>query len=343
MTDITEQPKMEDRRPKTGMQPLLIVVGPTGSGKTAVAVELCALLNGEIVSADSMQIYRGMDIGTAKPTAGEQARARHHLINIREPDENYSAAEWARDAQAAIADITARGRQPILAGGTGFYLRALLQPATLPDAPPDPALRARLESEAAEYGPEYLHGKLSELDAAAAARLHPNDVRRVIRAIEVASSSVPSVKAGDGKNRGDESTALLIAGYRPIVWGLEMPREQLYARLNRRIDAMLASGFMDELRALIERGVSLQGTAMQSLGYCQMLPALHDATQMNECAAIWKRDTRRYAKRQMTWFRHQLPTRWIEMTEDTPSGDIAQTIACEWGEHLSMRAQEKER
>jgi tRNA dimethylallyltransferase len=334
MTANSEQPKIKD-------QPLLLLVGPTGSGKTAVAVELCALLNGEIVSADSMQIYRGMDIGTAKPTRGEQARARHHLIDIREPDESYSAAGWARDAADAIADIAARERQPIIAGGTGFYLRALLQPDTLPSAPPDPALRLHLESEAATHGPEYLHGKLNELDAPAAARLHPNDVRRVIRAIEVASSPVQGVEAGDETIRREEVVLPFVTDYNPIVWGLEMPREQLCSRLDRRIDAMLAAGFMDELRALIERGVSLQSTAMQSLGYRQMLPALHDAAQMEECVTIWKRDTRRYAKRQMTWFRHQLPTRWIPITEDTLPTVVAQRIAREWREYMSTQAREE--
>jgi tRNA dimethylallyltransferase len=336
MTNAIDESKIKDRRSKATYQPLLILVGPTGSGKTAVAIELCSLLNGEIVSADSMQIYRGMDIGTAKPTPDEQARARHHLIDIREPNESYSAAEWARDAASAIAGIRARGRQPIIAGGTGFYLRALLQPATLPAAPPVPELRAQLESDAAMHGPEYLHAKLAELDAAAAARLHPNDMRRVIRAIEVALQTSARSRV-DGNDAESELSSEV--SYDSIVCGLDMPREQLYPRLDRRIDAMLVAGFMDELRALIRRGVSLQSTAMQSLGYRQMLPALQDSTKMEDCAALWKRDTRRYAKRQMTWFRHQLPTHWISITEDTPSAQIAQHIAHEWHDRLSTQSQ----
>jgi tRNA dimethylallyltransferase len=284
--------------------PLLFLVGPTGVGKTAVAIELCVRIGGEIVSADSMQIYRGLDIGTAKPTREEQQRARHHLIDIREPHETYSAAQWAQDARRAIDDIHSRGKLPIVVGGTGFYMRALLQPETLATAPPNVQLRAQLENEAALHGVQHLHERLRVLDAPAAERLHPNDVRRVIRAMEVALAP----QEQDAEASGAQDAAELF-----VVIGLQMAREALYARLETRIDAMLAAGFMDELRHLRAMQLPSEATAMQSLGYKQMLPTLDDATRSAEYVMLWKRDTRRYAKRQMTWFRHQLPTQWIDV------------------------------
>ncbi len=324
---------MRDDAPQTPNpepQILPFIVGPTGSGKTAVAIELCALLGGEIVSADSMQIYRGLDIGSAKPTREEQRHARHHLIDIREPHETYSAAQWAQDATIAIADIRARGLWPVIAGGTGFYLRALLHPESLADAAPDPHLRAQLQAEAATHGAGHLHARLSELDPDAAARLHPNDVRRVIRALEVALSP----QAVSGQRLAVSGQRLAVSGqhtsHRSVVFGWEMPREQLYRRLDARVDVMLQAGFMDELRGLVEGGVPLSGTAMQGLGYKQMRPALEDPQRLDECVALWKRDTRRYAKRQMTWFRHQLPVQWIPVESDTPPAAIAARIARQW-------------
>jgi tRNA dimethylallyltransferase len=293
--------------------PLAFLVGPTGVGKTAVAIELSTRLNGEILSADSMQIYRGLDIGTAKATPAEQGRARHHLIDIREPHENYSAAQWAEDARRAIEDICSRGKQPIIVGGTGFYIRALLQPETLATAAPDPQLRAELEKEAAKYGALHLHQRLRVLDACAAERLHPNDLRRVIRAIEVAQS--PTDSHPHPQDLEETFT----------VFGLHMERETLYHRLEERIDNMLQFGFMDELREMAQSDVTANSTAMQSLGYRQMLPALSYPELFNDCVELWKRDTRRYAKRQMTWFRHQLPTQWLAVDGLTAS-QIAESI-----------------
>ncbi|HEY0074842.1 MAG TPA: tRNA (adenosine(37)-N6)-dimethylallyltransferase MiaA, partial [Abditibacteriaceae bacterium] len=189
------------------MTPLLILVGPTGSGKTATAIELCHQLNGEIISADSMQIYKGCDIVTAKATPEEQQAAPHHLIDICDPRETYSAARWAQDAQAAIDDILARGKVPIIAGGTGFYINALLHPETLAATPPNAELRAELEAQAQEHGNQWLHDKLKSLDAHAATRLHPNDLHRVMRAIEIALS-------------GQHSEPLPPRGHPPLVRGL---------------------------------------------------------------------------------------------------------------------------
>lgn len=301
------------------MNDLLILVGPTGVGKTAVAIELCHLLDGEVVSADSMQIYRGFDIGTAKASAEEQRRARHHLIDIRDPHETYSAAQWASDARVAIADIQSRGKTPVIAGGTGFYLKALLEPETLAATAPNSALRAELEAEATAKGAEHLHAKLQAIDPAAAARLHANDTRRVIRAMEVALSSSQA-----------ETAPQPSLEYKPHVYGLTMERELVVQRIERRVEAMLQAGFMDELRGLLEAGVPLDCIPMQGVGYRQMLPALKHPELFDEGVELWKRDTRRYAKRQMTWFRNQLPTRWIELDDSRARADIAQHIAGIW-------------
>ena len=346
-------------------QPLLCLVGPTGGGKTAVALELCDSLDGEIISADSVQIYRGLNIGSAKPTREEQARARHHLIDIREPHETYSAALWARDAHAAIAEISSRGKTPIVVGGTGFYLRALLQPNLIPAAPPDEKLRAELAREYSQNGADFVFQKLRDLDVNAAARLHPNDAHRVMRAIEIAlaaqkndarvlapESVAPEKALRDFRDEntkvssGEENAAAEIASTRepvpekesefaPLVCGLQWSRTELYARLEKRIEAMLQNGFLEELRALLESGVSPNAPSLQSVGYKQMQPALHDQTLFRECVELWKRDTRRYAKRQMTWFRHQLPTRWIDVNEESDAAKIAEEIAREYSREIA--------
>ncbi len=308
--------------------PLLFLVGPTASGKTRLAIELSTRLDGEIVSMDSMQIYRTLDIGTAKPTREEQSQARHHLIDIKNPQETYSAAQWANDAQIVIEDIRSHHKTPIIVGGTGFYARALLQPETLASAPPDFELRAQLETQLQEHGAVWLHNQLRVLDEASAERLPINDTRRITRAIEVAQYE---------KNNLSSVHSLLIhrlhrqsPEFRPYLFGLEWPRDVLYSRIETRIDAMLAMGFMDELQRLVEMNLDEGATAMQSLGYKQMRPALEDANRFNECVELWKRDTRRYAKRQMTWFRHQLPTQWIDVNDETNWQKIADKIAIEY-------------
>lgn len=323
---------------------LLVLVGPTGIGKTAVAVRMSTHVRGEIISADSLQVYRGLDIGSAKPTREEQERAPHHLIDICEPEEPYSAAQWASDARRAIEDITSRGKTPIIAGGTGFYLRALLQPETLPSVTPNPDLRLQLENEATIHGAEHLHHRLRHLDSDAANRLHPNDVRRVIRALEVALSASPEVALSPANEAATSHmsthAALHVApasDFDAHVFGLQTPRELLYARLEKRIDAMLQCGFMDELQSLMDRGVPIDAPAMMGLGYKQMRATLespymstHAAADFASCVELWKRDTRRYAKRQMTWFRHQLKAvQWIDV-DDRSTEDVAAQIAAQW-------------
>jgi tRNA dimethylallyltransferase len=304
----------------TNNAPLLILVGPTGSGKTAVAIELCEILDGEIVSADSMQVYRSLDIGTAKATRAEQTRARHHLIDIVNPDEEYSAAQWAQAARHIIEEIRAPGKTPIICGGTGFYISALLHPQRLASAPPNHALRAELQDMAAREGNAALHTRLQTLDANAAARLHSNDVMRVVRAFEVAVYR--------NHQSGKQEIRAAPPEYSFAAFGLSVARAELYRRLDARVDAMLAAGFMDELKSLIEAGYGASAP-LQGLGYKHMRAALDASENFVASVELWKRDTRRYAKRQATWFAHQLPVQWIETENLTPRA-LAQLIAQHW-------------
>lgn len=311
----------QNRTPK-----LLFLAGPTASGKTAVALELCDLLNGEIISADSALVYCGLDIGSAKPTHEEQARAHHHLIDICDPDQEYSAAQWAQDATQKIEEITARSAQPIVVGGTGFYINALLRPNLLASAPPNLALRAELEELAQRAGPGVLHARLAELDKLAAARLHPNDTMRVVRAIEVA--------AFRNENENSIETAASSPGWEYSAFALQWPREMLYERINTRVDAMIECGFLEELKSLLRAGFS-ESPALKSLGYKQMREFLENKIALEDALEIWKRETRRYAKRQGTWFRHQLKdVRWIAAVDESgaarDSREIAQEIAAEF-------------
>ncbi len=307
--------------------PLIFIVGPTASGKTALALASSTRLQTEIVSMDSMQIYKSLDIGTGKPTPNEQAQVRHHLIDIKNPDELYSAAQWAHDARLAIAEIRGRGKTPVVVGGTGFYARALLQPETLASAPPDFELRARLQTELENFGAQSLHAHLRAVDFVAAQRLQPNDTRRVMRAIEIAQTPGAPTPGAPTPN-----SKFKIENF--LVFGLNLPRELLYQRIEKRIEAMLQLGFMEELRRLNEMDLPPNATAIHSLGYKQMRPVLDDATRFDECLETWKRDTRRYAKRQMTWFRHQLPTRWIEVDDGTDWPKIADQIAFEYSKSV---------
>lgn len=286
------------------MKPLLCLVGPTASGKSALALRLCERIGGEIVSCDSMQIYRGCDIATAKPTPQQRRQVPHHLIDICEPDERFSAAQWAQAARAACADIESRSAVPVVCGGTGFYLRALLQPEILSPVAPDVPQRARLEAELRELGAAAMHDKLAQLDAGAAQRLHRNDSFRVLRALEIASRA-PS------PNLVAEASAPALPAFAPLIFALDWPRAQLYERVNARVEAMLDAGVEAELRFLVAH-YGAPAPALSGVGYQQMRPVLQDPARFAEGVEAWKRDTRRYAKRQLTWFRHQVAAQWLD-------------------------------
>ena len=285
--------------------PVLAIVGPTGVGKTALAVALAGELPIEVVSADSRQVYRGMDIGTGKPTLTERRALRHHLVDVVDPDEPYDAARFAREAAAAIVDIRGRGRFPVLVGGTGLYVRALVR-GLEPRPPADHGLRARLRADAGrEGGAEALHRRLAALDPETAARLHPRDLIRVTRALEVV------ILTGRPAVAPDASWASGMSPYDLLTIGLTMGRGDLYARLDARVDRMLADGLLAEVDRLLTAGFGVDLPAMQGIGYRHLAPVLTRGTPLAEATRTMKRDTRRYAKRQWTWFAREPGVRWI--------------------------------
>jgi tRNA dimethylallyltransferase len=288
------------------MRELLIICGPTASGKTAVAVEICLALGGEVVSADSMQIYRGMDIGTAKPKPEEARGVAHHLLDIAEPGEAYSVATYRERAIEAIEDIFARGRTPVVCGGTGLYIDALTRPLGF-SAQGDESVRKPLEEIASrEGGRERLHAMLREVDPQSADRLHVNDVRRVIRALEIFQLTGKTLSEQRALDSGREGA------YRGRLVGLSWPREELYARIDRRVDQMMADGLVKEVEALLSGGLCGRATAMQGIGYKEVARALAGECAMAEAVERVKQATRNYAKRQLTWFRRDERVTWIE-------------------------------
>ena len=299
--------------------PLLAILGPTGVGKTRLAVALGEHWPIEVVSVDSRQVYRRMDIGTAKPTPEERRTVRHHLVDVVEPDDSYDAARFAREADIAIAGARSRGRWPVLVGGTGLYYRALVR-GLLPRPPADLALRATLLAEVRAAGPEALHRRLQALDPDAAARLHPRDALRVSRALEVAlQTGRPALRTGAGA----WAAAARRPGYRVVAVGLTAPRPALYAALDVRVDRMLSEGLLDEVRVLLEAGFAPTLPAMQGIGYRHLAPVAERGEGLEAARATMKRDTRRYAKRQWTWFAAEPDLAWIE----TRPGDVAGALA----------------
>jgi len=288
------------------MRELIVVSGPTASGKTAVAVEICLQLGGEVVSADSMQIYRGMDIGTAKPTAREMRGVPHHLLGITDPGAAFSAAAYREKAIEAIEDIFARGRTPVVCGGTGLYIDALTRPLGF-SAQGDESVRRPLEEIAAQHGGrERLHDMLREVDPESAARLHINDVRRVVRALEIHQLTGRTLSEQRALDRGREGA------YRGRLFGLDWPREELYRRIDLRVDQMMREGLVQEVEALLKGGLGGRATAMQGIGYKEIARALSGACPMAEAVERVKQATRNYAKRQLTWFRRDERVAWIE-------------------------------
>jgi tRNA dimethylallyltransferase len=300
--------------------PLLVIVGPTAVGKTALSIMLAQALGGEIVSADSRQVYRGMDIGTAKPSASERAAAPHHLIDVVDPDEEFSLARYQDLATEAIAQIAERGRLPLLVGGTGQYLAALLEGWQIPRVAPQPELRTALEHEAAQRGAAALHARLAQIDPAAAAGILPSNVRRVIRALEVHALTGRPISEQQQKQPPPYHTKTL--------W-LTRPPAELYDRIDARVDAMLADGLEEEVRSLVERGYGWELPAMSGLGYREFQPYFADQATLEDSITRLKFDTHAFARRQPGWFRRlpaltqlpadapDLPGRALSVIQDT--------------------------
>ena len=289
----------------------IAVVGSTASGKSALAMELCRRHGGELVSMDSIQIYRGMDVGTAKPTALERAQVVHHMIDVAEPTENYSSGAYVQAAAGVIREIEGRGKLPVLCGGTGLYLDGLLR-GGFGENFADPALRAELEDFADVHGVAALHARLADLDPESAAAIHPNNVKRVIRALEICLVSGKTKTELDRlSNKADPQVDALVIGLR------YNDREVLYDRINRRVDLMLEQGLVEETERLWRAGVfEVNATAAGAIGYKEILPYLQGNITLAQAAEDLKTATRRYAKRQMTWFYAKPYVTWIDVDAD---------------------------
>lgn len=299
-------------------KPLVIAVaGATGSGKSALALALAKRLEGEIICMDSMQIYRGMDIGTAKPTPQERREIPHHMLDIVEPAETYAVADYAREAERAIAQVWARGKLPMLVGGTGLYLKALMHGLSLGGAKSDEKLRQRLNAIAnTPNGREALHEMLEKADPDAAKRLHPNDVRRVVRALEVyeLTGRPISRQPREGQERP----------FQMLPLALTMPRPALYDRLEKRVHEMMRLGLADEVRGLLKSGVSPQAQAMQGIGYKELVCVVQGTDSIEAAARQIILNTRHYAKRQETWLRAEPAMIWL----DALSGEVTEEALC---------------
>ena len=290
---------------------MLVIVGPTGVGKTATAVALGARLPIEVISADSRQVYRGMDVATGKPTADERAAVVHHLVDIVDPDDTYDAARFARDAHAAIATIRSRGRLPVVVGGTGFYVRALLRGLD-PAVPADPAFRAELTQLAARHGRPVLHARLAAQAPTLARRLHPNDHVRVIRALELVRAGSPT---GEARTRWRDAET----EQGTVYIGLTLDRSRLDERLRQRAARMAAAGLEAEVRGLLARGYAPTLPAMQGIGYREFSRVAAGELDAEEALRLMQRETLRYARRQWTWFAREPALSWID-TDATDGG-----------------------
>lgn len=288
---------------------LAIIVGPTASGKTAASVRVAQLLQAEIISGDSMQVYKGMDIGTAKITPGEMGGVAHHLLDIRQPREEFSAADFREEAALAIRQISERGRLPLVVGGTGLYISTLINPYLFPqNTAKDDSFRASALCEARQYGDEHLHRRLALLDPEAAGRIHPHDHHRVVRALEVYAQSGRTISEIQAQSRQNSPPA-----YQTAICGLYLARELLYPRIEQRVEQMVRQGLVEEVQGLLDAKVPISAVSMQGLGYRHIAAYLRGICTLNEALALLKRDTRRFAKRQYTWFKRDARIKWFDV------------------------------
>lgn len=287
------------------MTKIITICGPTGIGKTGFAIALARELNTEIIGADSMQIYKYMDIGTAKPDERERQLATHHLVDFLDPAENFDAKQFTALADQVICDLAKQGRVPVVAGGTGLYIRALIH-GLFRGKPACPATLDKLNQTLEEQGGHALHAQLAQCDPEAAEKIHPNDGFRIVRALEVfLTTGVPISQCRQTHDFKSDR-------YQSLTFGLHMDRKLLYDRINRRVDIMMDQGLLDEVKSLVNRGYSLELKSMQSIGYRHMGMYMKGEVSLEEAVRLLKRDTRRYAKRQFTWFNKEKDLIWID-------------------------------
>jgi len=306
---------------------VLIIVGPTASGKTTLSLNLAEALGGEILSADSRQCYRLMDIGTAKPTADEQARAVHHGIDIKNPDERFSAGEFSQYGREVIEQIFSHGHVPIVVGGSGLYVQALVE-GVFGGSYRDEILRDHLRADARRRGLPAVRRWLASIDAEAEKKILPNDEKRLIRALEVCLLAGQPISALQAEKT-------IPASFEPVYLGLNWPRAQLYARINRRVEAMFAQGLMDEFNRLISMGYDLSNNAMDSVGYKELFAVKSGALSLEEGAALIQQNTRRFSKRQMTWFRRNDQIHWLNVNDESTERQILDEALQLWHDGAS--------
>lgn len=286
---------------------LLVIIGPTAVGKTKLSIELAKKYNGEIISGDSMQIYRGMDIGTAKIKQEEMEGIPHHLIDIRDPEQDFSTAEFQHLVREKISEISSRNKLPIIVGGTGLYIQSAIYDYRFSDAPQDPDFRRSLELRAKQEGNQVLHDELTKIDQESANEIHPNNVRRVIRALEIFHCTGKTKQ----QSQQDQSPELL---YDTALIGLTMDREHLYERINTRVDLMVEEGLIAEVKKLYQRGLR-DCQSIQAIGYKEIYQYLDERVSLPESIEQLKQNSRRYAKRQLTWFRNKMNVKWFDMED----------------------------
>jgi len=284
-------------------QKLIVICGPTGIGKTALSLSLAREFNGCIVGADSMQIYRYMDIGTAKPDAAELSSVPHYLVNVADPDEEFDAARYAKEGRAAVAEICASGKIPFIVGGTGFYVKAILH-GLFPASPVDPEIRKNIQDDLKAHDRDWLYDRLTVCDPEAASRIHPNDTYRVVRALEIYEIT------GSPMSKYQEQHGFMENPFKTLKFCLNMDRDALYERINRRVDRMIEDGLLEEVKTLLRNGYSGDLKSMQSIGYRHMVAFINGEISWEETVYTLKRDTRHFAKRQLTWFRKDKEMLW---------------------------------
>lgn len=302
-------------------KPLIVLTGPTAVGKTELSIKLAGAIGGEIISADSMQVYKNMDIGTAKISTAEMGQIPHYLIDILEPEEEFNVVKFKEYAGKCMEEIYAKGKIPIIVGGTGFYIQAVLYGIDFKENGEDTAYRQQLEKLYKKEGSEYLHAKLAEIDPSAAQAIHPNNVKRVIRALEYYDQTGSRISEHNEEQRKNESP------YNFCYFVLNNDREVLYEKINRRVDLMMEAGLVQEVKQLLERGLSTDMVSMQGLGYKEIVSYLYGKCSLEEAVYTIKRDTRHFAKRQLTWFKREKEVTWIQKNDfDNEESEILKAI-----------------
>ena len=299
--------------------PLLVIVGPTAAGKTEVGIKLAERIGGEIVSADSRQVYRFMDIGTAKPSMDERGNVPHYMIDIVNPDEEFTVADYVKGAAKAIREIFKKGKMPVMIGGTGLYVRAVVD-GIFSGPGSDTEIRKKLEEEAKKKGLSCLHERLGKIDPEASLRIHPNDGRRIIRALEIYETTGHPISRlqKDGRKRKQE--------YSPRMFGINRLREELYGRIDERVGKIFRAGFVEEVKMLMDMGYGENLISMEALGYREVIRCLSKKMNLEEAKSKIKKDTRNYAKRQLTWFRKDRRINWINVKRSENSENAAERI-----------------